>query len=145
VIDALFSLSAKRQGARRWGDKTPDHIRYLDAIRRDFPDARLIHLVRDGRDRAEARRRLIRGPSTPFGMAHGWRDEAMPWKAVCDEHGTAGTLVVSYEDLEHATTQTMERVFEFLEEPYVDTVGHSTSTPLTRTLSTTQRGWHSSL
>lgn len=145
VIDALFSLYAKRQGATRWGDKTPDHIRYLKAIRADFPDAKLIHLVRDGRDRAEARRRMIWGPSTPFGMACEWRDEVMLWKAFSNEHGTHGTLVVRYEDLVHAPRETMERIFEFLEEPFVDTVEIYTSTPLTRTLSTTQSGWHSSL
>lgn len=145
VIDALFSLYAKQQGATRWGDKTPDHIRHLDEIRGDFPDAKLIHLVRDGRDRAEARRRMIWGPSTPLGMAREWRDETMRWKAFCDEHGEDGTLVVRYEDLVSAPHETMRRIFEFLEEPVVDTVGAYASTPLTRTLSTTQSGWHSSL
>lgn len=145
VIDALFSLFAQRQGASRWGDKTPDHIRCLDAIRADFPDAKLIHLVRDGRDRAEARRRMIWGPSTPFGMAREWRDEVMLWKRFCDEHGSDGTLVVRYEDLVHAPRETMERVFEFLDEPYVDTVVNYASTPLTRTLSATQSEWHASL
>src|SRR5690606_27357628 len=145
VIDALFSLYAKRQGARRWGDKTPDHIRCLEAIRTDFPDAKLIHLVRDGRDRAEARRRMIWGPSTPFGIAREWRDEVMRWKSFCDAYGTVGTLVVRYEDLVSAPRETMTRVFEFLGEPDVDTVAGYASTPLTRTLSTTQGGWHSSL
>jgi len=145
VIDALFWLYAKRHGARRWGDKTPDHIRCLDAIRADFPDAKLIHLVRDGRDRAEARRRMIWGPSTPFGMAREWRDEVMLWKVFCDKHGTDGTLVVRYEDLVREPRETMKRIFEFLDEPYVDTVSSYASTPLTRTLSTTQSEWHSSL
>lgn len=145
VIDALFSLYAKKHGARRWGDKTPDHIRCLEAIRSDFPDARLIHLVRDGRDRAEARRRMIWGPSTPFGIACEWRDEVMQWKAFCNAHGTEGTLVVRYEDLVTAPRETMARIFEFLEEPDVDTVDEYSSTPLTRTLSATQSAWHSSL
>src|SRR5690606_1809744 len=145
VIDALFSLYATRHGARRWGDKTPDHIRCLEAIRADFPDAKLIHLVRDGRDRAEARRRMIWGPSTPFGMAREWRDDVMRWKAFCDAHGTEGALVVRYEDLVTAPHETMQRVFEFLEEPNVDTVRSYASTPLTQTLTATQSRWHSSL
>lgn len=145
VIDALFSLYAKHRGARRWGDKTPDHIRCLEAVRADFPDAKLIHLVRDGRDRAEARRRMIWGPSTPYGMAHEWRDEVMQWKSFCAAHGSRDTLVVRYEDLVTEPRATMERVFEFLEESYVDTVASYASTPLTRTLCATQSEWHSSL
>jgi len=88
---------------------------------------------------------MIWGPSTPFGMAREWRDEVMLWKRFCDEHGSDGTLVVRYEDLVHAPRETMERVFEFLDEPYVDTVVNYASTPLTRTLSATQSEWHASL
>jgi hypothetical protein len=145
VVDALFSLYAEQHGATRWGDKTPDHIRWLDAIRADFPDAKLIHLVRDGRDRAEARRRMIWGPSSAFGIAQEWSYELKLWETFCERHGTRSTLVVRYEDLVTAPRETMQRIFEFLEEPYIDTVTSYASTPLTRTLSTTQRGWHSSL
>ena len=40
---------------------------------------------------------------------------------------------------------TMRQVFAFLDEPPIDTVSSYASTPLTRTLTTTQSGWHSSL
>src|SRR5690606_15598547 len=95
--------------------------------------------------RAEARRRMIWGPSTAFGMAHEWRHEMLLWSAFCHRHGAVDTLVVRYEDLVSMPRQIMRRIFEFLDEPYVDTVELYAETPLTRTLSTAQNEWHSSL
>jgi len=145
IAEAFFSLYAEKHGATRWGDKTPDHIRHLEAIHADYPDAKLIHLVRDGRDRAEARRRMIWGPSTAYGIAREWRSEVMRWKAFCDRHGTANTLLIRYEELVRDPRETVARIFAFLDEPNVDTVSRYTSTPLTRELSAKQSRWHSSL
>src|SRR5581483_6601846 len=45
----MESIAAK-QGVSRWADCTPDHLLYLDEIREQVPDARIIHIIRDGRD-----------------------------------------------------------------------------------------------
>lgn len=145
VIEALFSLYAEKNGARRWGDKTPEHIRHLAEIRSDFPGAKLIHLVRDGRDVAEAMRRMIWGPVTAFGLAHEWRREVMYWQTFIARHGSVDTLVVRYEDMVRSPQETLARVLGFLGEPFVDTVSSYAATPLTQTLAATQSAWHSSL
>lgn len=41
---------ADRQKVERWADNTPEHILYLSTIKREIPDARVIHILRDGRD-----------------------------------------------------------------------------------------------
>jgi hypothetical protein len=40
---------ARSRGKVRWGEKRPSYWRDVDAILRMFPDAQIIHLVRDGR------------------------------------------------------------------------------------------------
>lgn len=45
----MESVAAK-QGVSRWADCTPDHLLYLDEIREQIPEARIIHIIRDGRD-----------------------------------------------------------------------------------------------
>ena len=45
----MESVAAK-QRVSRWADCTPDHLLYLDEIREQIPDARIIHIIRDGRD-----------------------------------------------------------------------------------------------
>ena len=40
----------RKQGVERWIDSTPTNIPHLLRIKRDFPNARIIHIIRDGRD-----------------------------------------------------------------------------------------------
>jgi hypothetical protein len=40
----------RQQGTERWADCTPDHLLYIDQIRRTLPEALVVHIVRDGRD-----------------------------------------------------------------------------------------------
>lgn len=40
---------ARSRGKSRWGEKRPVYWRYLDTIMRLYPDAQLVHLVRDPR------------------------------------------------------------------------------------------------
>jgi len=41
---------ANKQGVERWADCTPDHLLYLREIRKEMPEALVIHILRDGRD-----------------------------------------------------------------------------------------------
>jgi hypothetical protein len=41
---------ARKQGVERWAECTPEHLLHLPEIHRDFPDAFIIHIIRDGRD-----------------------------------------------------------------------------------------------
>lgn len=44
------ALLTSEQNATQWGDKTPDYGFCIDALAQAWPEARFIHLVRDGRD-----------------------------------------------------------------------------------------------
>lgn len=50
AVGAVFRAYSERFGKPRWGDKRPAYVNNLDVIRRLFPDAQIIHIVRDGRD-----------------------------------------------------------------------------------------------
>jgi Sulfotransferase family len=41
---------AHQQGVGRWADCTPDHLLYMQEIKRQIPDALFVHIIRDGRD-----------------------------------------------------------------------------------------------
>lgn len=41
---------AKAQQVERWADNTPEHILYMEDIKRSIPEALFIHMIRDGRD-----------------------------------------------------------------------------------------------
>jgi hypothetical protein len=52
AVAAIFAAYAAERGKARWGDKTPLYMQHLDLLERLFPDARYVHLIRDGRDAA---------------------------------------------------------------------------------------------
>ena len=49
-IDAFAARYRESRGRPRWAEKTPLNIRHLDWIAARFPEARIIHVLRDGRD-----------------------------------------------------------------------------------------------
>lgn len=47
---ALYLAYAHQHGKPRAGDKTPSHLLYVPLLASSFPQARFVHIVRDGRD-----------------------------------------------------------------------------------------------
>jgi len=72
VFDAILSAYALKTGKARWGEKTPQHIYFWDQISEHFPEARVIHIVRDGRDVALSLLRARFGPKSIYGCAIYW-------------------------------------------------------------------------
>ena len=50
LLRLLMEGIARHQGARRWAECTPENLLYVPAIAEAFPNARFLHIVRDGRD-----------------------------------------------------------------------------------------------
>jgi hypothetical protein len=50
AVGIVFRAYARRHGKPRWGDKRPAYLLNLDIVTHMFPDAQIIHIVRDGRD-----------------------------------------------------------------------------------------------
>ena len=66
ALRALYGLYAEDQDKPRWGDKTPAYVKRMPMIERALPEARFIHVIRDGRDVALSRaKRAIREPAPP--------------------------------------------------------------------------------
>ena len=49
-LHALYTAYARQHGALRWGDKTPIYTSYINLLHRIFPQAKFVHIIRDGRD-----------------------------------------------------------------------------------------------
>jgi len=108
------------------GEKTPDNIRHLDLLRTIFPDARFIHLVRDGRDCAvsgwfhnqRSSPDWIRGNFPSLSgyaalFAREWAKDLAMAGAFAGRHPEA-CLTLRYEDLVDDTPRQLARVLDFL-------------------------------
>lgn len=49
-VSGIFNLQGKVHGKRLVGDKTPDYVRHIATLHVLWPQARFVHLIRDGRD-----------------------------------------------------------------------------------------------
>ncbi len=50
ALRAFYGLYAERIGKPRWGEKTPIYVKSIRKISRALPEARFVHVIRDGRD-----------------------------------------------------------------------------------------------
>jgi hypothetical protein len=125
----FYKLYAARFGKSRWGDKTPLYCMELNTIRKILPEARFIHIIRDGRDAALSLRRMWFSP--------GWEIEtqAAYWRGCVLAARRAGAgrqdyLEVRYEDLILNTRETLNQVCAFVELDYDDAMlRYHTRTP----------------
>ena len=117
ALEAPFLAYAELHGKPRWADKTPYYVGELDRVKRVFPEARIVNLVRDGRDVALS---LLR---VPFGPGNVWA-AARQWRAAVDAGDTASArygedvLTIRYEDLVSGPEPVVRRVCEFCEIAY---------------------------
>lgn len=61
VVQAFYDELLAKSGKKILGDKTPNHIPFIDQIDRTFPSCKVVHLVRDGRDVAISSMRSRKG------------------------------------------------------------------------------------
>jgi hypothetical protein len=49
-VTGVFDLYGKGQGKRLVGDKTPSYVRHIPTLHALWPQAKFVHIIRDGRD-----------------------------------------------------------------------------------------------
>ena len=69
----VFARYAESQGKRRYADKTPSYVHHLGLLSGLFPEARFVHVVRDGRDVALSSLDVEFGPDGLGRLALHWR------------------------------------------------------------------------
>jgi len=74
VASANLAFACTEHKAR-WGDKTPGYVRSLPVIKELFPDAKILHVIRDGRDVVLSFLEQWFGPSGILEGADYWRTD----------------------------------------------------------------------
>jgi hypothetical protein len=115
VLDHVMSRWAADRGAPRWGDKSPGYLTKLDALRKLFPDARYVHIYRDGRDVMLSVRSLERWTgwdTNAARIARSWERALAKARAFGRRHPDR-YLEVRYENLIRDPGSVVPRVAEF--------------------------------
>lgn len=130
-IEQFAEICLAREGKPRWAEKTPRNVLQLDYLFARFPEARFVHVLRDGRDvacslRTHPRHRVVNGQILPVNTwkpmercAKRWRDSML---AVKPHWSNPRLTTVRYESLVADPRATIVGLLEFLGEPWDDAV-----------------------
>jgi hypothetical protein len=113
VLGAPFEAYARKYGKPRWGDKTPHYVHHVDRLLGIWPQARVVILVRDGRDVALSLRRMPFGPNNAWAAAQWWARGIRAGAAAQERHPDS-VRTVRYEDLARDPARTVPPICEFL-------------------------------
>lgn len=119
----LFTLIeghfAEKQGKPRWGDKSLNTERFMDDIFAVFPNAKIIHMMRDPRDRyASAKTRWTEMKGRVGAGTAMWLESVKLARRGRRKY-PGQYMVVRYEDLVAQPEQMLRKICEFLGEQYV--------------------------
>jgi hypothetical protein len=118
VVRVFYDAYTEEQGKPRWGEKTPTYVQKMKLIQRAIPEARFVHVIRDGRDVAlSVLDRTVRD-LTAGDIANRWQKKIT--KAREDKPKLRHYMEIRYEDLILDTEPVLRQVCEFIELPWDD-------------------------
>jgi len=129
-VSRLYDRRAEQAGKRWAGEKTPDYVRHIPVLHTLFPEARFVHIIRDGRDVALSavpwESRNGKGPARfelwaddPVGVcALWWSNNVLTGRRDGVVLGDGQYLEVRYEDLVAEPADTLRVVTGFLGLPF---------------------------
>lgn len=114
LVDSIYGALARKNGKRRWGDKTPDYVLEINRLRVMFPNSQFIHIIRDGRDVCSSLLRKQWHGTSPSGIGRYWARYVGAGIEVgrCLPEGSY--LEVKYEQLVLQTEETLNQICQFL-------------------------------
>ncbi|MBT8062107.1 MAG: sulfotransferase, partial [Gammaproteobacteria bacterium] len=130
-VSQLYKRRAALQGKQFSGEKTPDYCRYMPTLASLFPDARFIHIVRDGRNTALSTLKWAKPDKGP-GRWPWWDSDALAccalwwtwqtWQGIRDGRALSPGRYheLRYEDLVERPAQHLQAMSDFLGLEYSD-------------------------
>jgi hypothetical protein len=97
-----------------WVDHTPSNVKYAATLLSLFPEAKMIHIVRDGRAVASSLLSAAWGPAAVDRAAYFWLRNLAYGFAIESFYGSTRVMRVKYEDLVDVPEATLQHVSSFL-------------------------------
>jgi hypothetical protein len=117
----LMEAIAHKQGVERWAESTPLHLLYLPLIKKLFPDALIVHIIRDGRDVTVSLNRIGWIKPLPWDKKRALLAPAIFWRWIVSKGRKYGRnmpgdyIEVHFEDVVQKPRETLARLGEFID------------------------------
>ena len=117
----VMDMVAQKQGVKRWIDSTPTNIPHMQRIVKEFPDARIVHIIRDGRDVALSLDKQGWSRPLPWDKNKSLLAAGIYWEWIVRKGRKLGAILgsnymeVRYEELVSDPRKSLVRVSEFIQ------------------------------
>jgi hypothetical protein len=130
-IEQFFASYSESRQKPRWAEKTPRNVLHLGYVFEHFPNARFVHMIRDGRDticslRTHPRHKVVDGRLVELDTWHPIEPCLERWvtnvQAGLEFRGDPRYIEIRYEELVAKPRETLIPLFEFIDEPFDERV-----------------------
>ncbi len=118
IYYGVYNQYLRYAGKKRWACKSTFMIHHAERVRKTFPAARFLWLVRDPRDVAASSQRSVFNPFHPYLTAALWSKQQAEGFRLMESLPKESLMLIKYEDLIGSPEKTLRQLCEFLNEPY---------------------------
>ncbi len=120
VFDILMNTLLEKRNKTRFCEKTPQHLHNVAEILKLYPQAKFIHLIRDGRDTVNS---LLKMPWRPDGLVNNarfWIQYIRLGQELNKQMATlpGNLLTMKYEELLNEPNSSLQKICEFIGEKF---------------------------
>lgn len=141
ALSVVFRAYARRFGKPRWGDKRPSYFKHVDVLRRMWPDAQFVHLIRDGRDCVASLKEMPWYTLDSYHAVCAWREAIDAGRRQAARLGPDGYYELQYERLVADPATELAGLCGFLGEEYDPAMTEPQE--IARLTVPPQKKWHS--
>lgn len=114
LINDMFSSHCRNEGKNIWGNKTPSFFRKIDILFHLFPDAKFIHIVRDGRDVFDSWRKMNPSMNNVASVALDWSYKLFKIEKSFKKIPANNKITIRYEDLLNTPEKIIQSICSLL-------------------------------
>lgn len=119
---SILKLYSQNNNKIRWGDKHPYYIKYLPQLFKLFPDAQVIHIIRDGRDSVSSLKKMPWWKKNSMHAMLNWQEAIQKGVHAKRKYSSDQFIEIRYEDIIHKPEDSVKLICDFINEEYSDTL-----------------------
>ena len=117
ITGTVFHQYSVVRNKPRWGDKRPYYIRYIPQLIKLYPDARIIHIIRDGRDCVGSLKKMPWWRKNVMYSMLNWR-YSIRMGSIAAKVYKNQFIEVRYENIIRQPENELRKICNFLNEPF---------------------------
>ncbi len=116
LVRQIFVETARSRGKTYWGNKKPSYALHLAQTEAIFPGAKIVHIVRDGRDVVLSMRNAshLLVEKNWYFAASDWNDHVLRARRAGERLGPERYLEIKYENLIASPVEVFRTILEFI-------------------------------